>query len=455
MAQRFEYDVLQMEPAPGGGEHFYRWRCCKHGGTCDPHELEPFLNRLGADGWHVAAHSTDARFGNVVILQRALEDGANYEPRVVTVGASGPYPAPTLSLGENHGPMLLAELRAIREQWVQPQQTVAPILTAEAIVEALAPVTDELRAAAQAIVNTPPPASPIATLDETALARLEAVANRPLPPTAAVLDPASLAALEEMLCQTLAKATAAPTQTVLDPSALQWIEELLAQSRSRDDDGDSSGGLPVAILDPAALARIEAALAIPTSVAVSASATLDKEAVATLQAIRTSAAIDAKSIARLERAIHRATARAHVAPAQAVLTPAAVEQLQAALAALPSPTVEATAILAPEAVAALRSALTEALERAPAAPIVVSTSLDADAVARLQSALEHAVGKLAPTQPVHTTLDAASLRRLEEAICRAVSGALAPTPVIVTEAAPKRAWWMSWFTWRPRLAFGR
>jgi len=91
--QQFEYRILSLR-AEGVKEHVYAWHCSACGRLGDFDCIVDYLNRYGQDGWHVAAHVSDGRFGNTVILERPVAEAPEKEAVLVQ---SSPSPTPDSS----------------------------------------------------------------------------------------------------------------------------------------------------------------------------------------------------------------------------------------------------------------------------------------------------------------------------------------------------------------------
>lgn len=155
MAERWEFEVVNLRPDHDAGERRFRWHCRRSTHNVDQAELEGLLNRLGADGWSIASHDTDSRWGSNLILQRVLP---STEPEVAKatrqrdagVPVAAPVPLIVSTPPVDLAP-LLAELQALRAQLAQqpvPQVTVqsAPVHIAPSTVnfEPLAPQFREM-----------------------------------------------------------------------------------------------------------------------------------------------------------------------------------------------------------------------------------------------------------------------------------------------------------------------
>lgn len=101
--QTFEYRLLTLV-AEGKKEHCYAWHCSVCGRLGDFDCLAEYLNKYGEDGWHVAAHVSDGRFGNRIVLQRPIVEEAPEKETVLVQTAPSPTP--------DSGGMLAASLDA-------------------------------------------------------------------------------------------------------------------------------------------------------------------------------------------------------------------------------------------------------------------------------------------------------------------------------------------------------
>jgi len=84
--QKFQYRLVQLL-AEGPKDHCYAWHCSECGRLGEFDVLTDYLNKAGKKGWHVAAHVSDGRFGNTIVLQRPIEQEAP-EKETVLVASS-------------------------------------------------------------------------------------------------------------------------------------------------------------------------------------------------------------------------------------------------------------------------------------------------------------------------------------------------------------------------------
>jgi len=90
---KFEYRSLTLR-AEGPKQHCYAWHCSACGRLGDFDCLTESLNKYGKEGWQVATHVSDGRFGNVVVLQRPIVEAPEKEAVLVQ---AAPSPTPDSS----------------------------------------------------------------------------------------------------------------------------------------------------------------------------------------------------------------------------------------------------------------------------------------------------------------------------------------------------------------------
>lgn len=174
MAERFEYDVVNLKAEYDANDHRkFRWKS-KRGGCQDVDQdgLENLLNDRGRHGWSVVAFDTDARFGSNLVLQRALPDQPFDKKAPKNDHAPLPVASPPIVVSAPPIDLapLLAELQALRhevaeqrsQQWMHQPMDAAKRwleeelqrqaeessrqLHSEAFREAIQPVLEELKA---------------------------------------------------------------------------------------------------------------------------------------------------------------------------------------------------------------------------------------------------------------------------------------------------------------------
>lgn len=78
---RFEYELLNLKRTPGKDDHAFHWESHIHGHVGKPMELGDILNMRGENGWHISTHVIDARWGNIIVLERQVGESDSAPPQ--------------------------------------------------------------------------------------------------------------------------------------------------------------------------------------------------------------------------------------------------------------------------------------------------------------------------------------------------------------------------------------